>query len=247
MSGPDQHKFTVNVGLYTRSVEITGSAEADSWYNSTEGRVKLQVESPDTIAIAGPHGTHQLIHGTGPDDTWYFVDSQGIRIVNGGLLTNGRAYAQPFWPGRKCTLNNLIVQNNSAGLGAGTRDFRMALYEADHVTRMPANLVADYGVQTGGESSGDQPVWTMTQALQPIGYFVVIVLQSALATQLMRNTRALRTVVPEIAASPTYPGGNTAAMNSFYSDTGFAGAFPATFGAVAGSAFGPLIAANLSQ
>lgn len=231
--------FTVNIGLYQTGVEVTGIAEADIWYNTVEGKVKLQLDQ-GLIGHAGPRGAHPFIYGT--SNGWYNLQTDASAVVTGAAVQN-RAYAYPLYPGRNCTLAGLAV-NNVAGGGAGSRPILMALYDSDATTGMPGALIASYSTSNASGTNAVISGWTVSTALTAYPYWVVFVLQSATLTAFTQYA-GYSTMIPQITASLSLT--QTDSFNCFYSDTGFSGAAPSTFGAVAGHAFGPAIYCKLTQ
>lgn len=227
MAGADNVKFTANVGLSAPAVDTAGAAEADLWYNTTQGRAKLSVGA--AIATLG-NGTHPLVYNI--VNQWYPL-VQGIGANLSGNTTVNRAYAYPFQPGRKCSLLGFATPVDAGGVGANAR---MALYTSHPTTGLPDALIADYGTQavaTVGTKSG----WTVNTVTAPALHWIVFISQDAV-TNIGRNT-TFSPWVPWIIGTPTF--GANDYVNCLYSDTGFSGAAPATFGVPAGSTLGPTI------
>lgn len=236
MAGTDNHKLKNNAALHSVSADV-GGTEADIWYNSTEGRVKVRVASQ--TAIAGPHGNHSLIHNVA--NAWYTPAGGSNGVLTTQVLTNDRAYAWPLFPGRKCTLAGLAISTGVGNVGVG--NFRAALYDSA-ATGFPGSLIADYGTQSATTASTVRSGWTVSTVLLPVPYWVVIASQTSTAPTVIVPI----TTVPMIAwpiAVPLF--GATDNMTSLYTDTGFSGAAPSSFGTPAGTAIGPLIFWKLAQ
>lgn len=236
MAGADNHKLKNNAALHTVTVDV-GVTEGDLWYNSTEGRVKVRVTSQ--TGIAGPHGNHSLIHNVA--NSWYTPAGGSNGALTTQVLTNDRAYAWPLFPGRKCTLTGLAMSTGAGNVGVG--NFRAALYDSAS-TGFPGSLIADYGTQSATLASTVRSGWTVSTALLPVPYWVVIASQTTVAPTVI----IAMTTVPMIATPIAVPlFGATANMTALYTDTGFGGAPPGTFGTPAGTAIGPLIFWKLTQ
>lgn len=236
-----QHDHLVNVGLYTATGAVTGAAEGDLWYNSTEGQVKLALDD-DRVTTAGPFGTHPMVYSTA--NAWYPIMPGGA--VHASLTTtNNRAYAYPLYPGRKCNFTGIAIEV----LTAGTGNARMMVYEASVATGLPETLLDDHfdvDVSTTGVKTG----WLLDMDLMPRPYWLVFVSKTS-AAPVLATYRTNSAKVPYIGATPTFasPGidATVGFYNCLYSDTGFSGPTPGTFGAIAGSTLGPAIKVKLSQ
>lgn len=234
----EHHPYTVNLGLYTTSTELTGYAEADTWYNTAEGRVKTQLAA-GKIGITGPQGGHPLIYDAA--NAWYNLQPDAT-AQNGIITTQNRAYARPLYPGRKCTLKGIAMETVSGG-GAGNRPILAALYDSDATTGLPGALVASYGTTNATAVGAVISGWTVDTDLQPYPYWLVVVTQSALATEFI-TFHGTSTMVPQLVATPTMTASDYL-NNSLYTDTGFSGAAPATFGTPVTSTYGPGVYVNL--
>lgn len=236
MGGIANHKLTVNAGLFSTAAENLTSDEGDIWYNSAEGRVKLSLDGVN--GIVGPHGTHPLVYGI--SNGWYPLQAGG-GFHQALTVTNNRAYAFPLNPGRKCTLAGFAAYIGTAGTG----NARVMLYGSDRTTGLPGALLADYSTVSVATAPGATiSGWTVSTALKPSRYWVVFVPQTS-AAPIMSGYTTYNPVVPWVIATPTFA--STTWINCVYSDTGFSGAPPDPFGAIAGSTFGPFIYAKLTQ
>ena len=161
------HKFRVNVGLWTSSVAVTGS-EADIWYNSTLGNVRGQVGAEARSAAIGPAGSHPMIMGI--SNGWYPLQPGG-GTHSAVAVVNNRAYAYPIWPGRKTTLSGASCRISAAG---GIGNLRTMLYAPDATTGLPGSLITDYGTVTA-VTVGAATIagWTISTALEALPYWFV--------------------------------------------------------------------------
>lgn len=207
------------------------SVESDAWYRSDEGRVRVDVGSNN--AIVGPHGSHPLIHNV--SNCWYPLQNAG-GVHSAVAVTNNRAYAYPLYPGKKCTLAGAAMRISVLG---GVGNLRIGLYGADSSTGFPGTLVADYGTQSA-VTVGAATIsgWSVSTALEPVPYWFVFVPQTSVAPTMSRYT-TFNTMVPWPVSTPSM--GAADFFNSVYSDTGFGGSLPGTFGAVAGIEFAPFV------
>lgn len=223
MAGADHVVHTVNAGLY--SVEspdhFSGPVEGDLWYNNTEGHVRTRVSS--FTSKTGPGGTIPEIYGLA--NGWYSA-IPGSGNEETGVVTNNRAYAYPIYPGRKCTLADFAVRIYTT---PGTGNLRMMLYGA-LATGLPGALIADYGTKTGLTANTTISGWTVGTALQPAPYWVVLAAQTSVAPTMYRH-QLYSPLIPELSATPPTAVTPTLPTSALYTDTGFSGAPPGTFGA----------------
>lgn len=240
------HPYTVNIGLYTTSVEATGAAiaeEGDLWYNEAEGRTKVRLDG--RTGMVGPHGTHPLIYGV--DNAWHPLVAGGAS--NQPLtVTNNRAYAYPLMPGRKCFFDRLAFFVGTAGVG----DAHAALYTSDALTGLPDDLVSDFGEA----SVATAPNATVSAfdllvggglPIEPYLYWLVLAFQTSSAP-IVSSFPSTSPFIPFPIATPTFSDTTLDFWNCLYSDTGWAGggSAPLTFGAPAGATIGPFVYVKLS-
>lgn len=235
VAGTDKELFKVNIGLCSAATEVTGAAEGDLWYSSTLGAVKGAALVSTNV---GPSGTHPVIFG---GTTFWYPLQKTLCGSNTLGPTNNRAYAYLFYPGRKCTLNDFAMRITTTG-GAG--NLRMALYDSDATTGLPGALIADYGTKTAA-SGGAVTVqgWTVGTTVQPIPYWVVLMMQTTVAPTMTRY-HTYSPLVPWPVAVPTFAASDQ--VNCVYSDTGFSGAPPDPFGAVVSAILGPTVWAKIA-
>lgn len=169
---------------------------------------------------------------------WH-TDGQGS-AAQGPTIVVSRAYATPLWPGRVCTLTDIAMNIGAASSTPGT--VRAGLYFADAATGLPAGLVADWGTVVESVAS---KIWSsLNQALSPNLYWCVLSLQGASGgTPTWSSRNISHPLVTEANAGTPNPNTNRTAH---YSDTGFTGAFPASFGALAGIVVGPSVSYKLT-
>lgn len=169
----------------------------------------------------------------------YWFPLQEGTPVNTVTPTNARAYAMPFWPGRACTFTDLAMEVTTAFTTAG--NIRAGVYTDDGTGLPGSRTVTDFGTVSG---SAAVKTWAPTTfAMTPQLYWIVIAFQgSSGGSPLCRGAAGYNRFVGETAATPTL----SSNISAYYTDTGFSGAFPSTFGAIAGSVFGPAMHVKVS-
>lgn len=240
MAGANHVKHTVNAGLFSTDHPdyFFGPAEGDLWYNNVEGNVRTRVVA--FVASTGPSGTLPEIYGIA--NGWYSAIPGG-GVTTAPAVTNGRAYAYPLYPGRKCTMVDFAMNIYTT---PGTGNLRMMLYSA-LPTGLPGALIADYGTKTTLTANTVITGWTVGTVLQPAPYFLVLAAQTSVAPTMSSRT-LFSPIVAELSATPPSVGLSTLPRAAFISDTGFGGAPPATFGAVTASHVDPpLIYIKITQ
>lgn len=169
---------------------------------------------------------------------WHF-DGAGS-AAQGPTIVVDRAYAVPLWPGRECTLTDVCMNVGAAFSSPGT--IRGGLYAADALTGLPSSLITD--ASTFVEATGTKSWGSLTNLLAPILYFWVVTAQDGTGgTPTWSSRNWSNPLISEANASPPNP--NTQ-RSAYYSDTGFTGAYPAAFGAVAGIVVGPSLGFKLT-
>lgn len=235
------HPYTVNIGLYTTAVEATGISEGDLWYNEPEGRTKVRLDG--RTGIVGPHGTHPIIYGV--DNAWHPLTPGGF--LNGAVTTaNGRAYAYPLNPGRKCFFDRLAFRVQTAGVG----NAHAALYTADPTTGLPGPLLSDFGTASVAVTNSTVSAFNLLVGggvpMEPYRYWLVLAMQTSVAPVCTAYSSA-SPFVPYPVTTPAFNALGTDMYNCVYTDTGFAGpGVPNPFGTVAGAAQGPFVYVKLS-
>lgn len=164
---------------------------------------------------------------------WYPLCGTGASQSNNTFL-DGRTYAVPFIVIASRTLNG-------AGFAVvttpGTGNIRGSVYKGPDLAT--STLVVDMG-QLAVTSTGSKP-FTVSQAVTPGVYWMALSLQG---TGTVPTLRSRNGITPSVG-NPNDLDIN-GALNAYYTDTGFAGAAPGTFGAVAGIALGPHVAVKFA-
>lgn len=157
-------------------------------------------------------------------------------------LQNDRAYATSVTVERTCALTEFGIQFAAGATGG---NMRAALYAADPTTGLPGALITDYGQQPA--PSGAAFVWwtpstpdTLTAGLR---YYLVVIPQAVTGAYTVRQRN---TCHPELAFGTSRPATMNNPRTAYYSDTGFTGAAPNPYGAVADSIIGPLLVLKLT-
>lgn len=169
---------------------------------------------------------------------WHF-DGAGSAAQGPTIVVN-RAHATPLWPGRACTLTEVSMNIGAAFSSPGT--IRGGLYTSDALTGLPTTLISDFG--TFVEATGTKSWASLTLALAPTLYYVVVTAQGGSGgTPTWSSRNWSNPLITEANASAPNP--NTQ-RTSHYTDTGFSGAYPASFGAIAGVNVGPTLGFKLT-
>jgi hypothetical protein len=148
-------------------------------------------------------------------------------------VPDGRLFALPFWPGRRCALLGIAV-NVTAALVGGS--LRMGLYTS--ANGLPNLLVREFG-SMGTGVLGTAEFSGFSTTVEPDLHFLGICRQGG-AFNLGLSTRD--TWDPIISETTPVIGSN---LNTYFTD-GVGGAFPSLFGPVAGSVQGPSAAVQLT-
>jgi hypothetical protein len=162
---------------------------------------------------------------------WHSLPPFGA--TNNATVPDGRLFALPFWPGRRCALLGIAVNVTLAAVGG---NLRMGLYTS--ANGLPLSLVREFGSMGVGVIGISQFSGFSTH-VEPDLYFLGICRQGGLLN-LGLSTRD--TWDPIISELTPVIGSN---LNSYYID-GVAGAFPALFGPPDGSVQGPSAAVQLT-
>jgi hypothetical protein len=202
--------------------------EAEMWYESATGHVKFKGSS-DIVSMHT--GTRFADYATG---RWYMTQT-GMSTAT--ALVNNRCYATPFVIPRLATLSGTAVEVTTAwATTAG--NVRVGIYSDS--SRMPGTLLSDFGqiAATVGVK-----VYSNTYSFTQGWYWLVMAMQGGAGTAgQIRTVQGQHEFISDSAATPNMNGN----MNCFYSDTGFSGALPSSFGAVAGMVAGPRFAVRFS-
>lgn len=208
--------------------------DGEMWYNSTLNTFRMKPNSSFPMPT-GP-GTRFADYATA---TWYMVQNGSANTANANV---SRAFTNPFVLPRKATLSGIAYEISTAwGTAAGNT--RLGIYNDDG-GRQPTALVADYG--TVAATVGIKAV-TVSTVLNPGMYWIVAVNQggSGSPTGQFRSVSGEHEFIGDVGSTPGSSFFN-GSLNSYYSDTGFTGALPSTFGAVAGITLGPRFAVRFS-
>jgi hypothetical protein len=168
----------------------------------------------------GPFGNVPVVFST----KWHSLPAYGAPSAVAIVLN--RAYAIPFWPGRSTTITGVAAEVTVLGVG----NLRAGLYTASPATGAPNTLIADWGTVSTGLAG--VKTWTVSQAVRPVLYWLVLAQQGLVALSL----RSRDTWDPIVSDDTPVLNAN---RNTYYRDTGFGGAFPASFGTPDGSVQGP--------
>lgn len=222
----------INWGALTADPASPG--QGDVWYRS-DHEVHWRQAASGKVRI-GFQGNIPIISTTSA--RWY-RDGYGSAAQNSSNTVANRAYAIPIWPGRKVTLSELCINIGAAFTTAG--NVRAGLFDSDDDTGIPVNRITDYGTQTATAATRQ---WTgLTDVLYPRLYFTVITFQGGSGGTPTFSVRNIaHPLIHEVNASAVNPNTN---FTAYYTDTGFSGAYPSTFGTVAGSTMGPTCAWKL--
>lgn len=220
-------KFLNRLRLPLFTSDPSSPAEGEVWYNQTIDQMKYK----------GPTGSYPVPVHAGirfndyDTNRWYAVQSGGPNTAN---ATAGRAFTNPFVLPRMGTLSGISIEVSTAWTTAG--NVRVGLYNDDG-GRLPTSLVADYG--TVAATVGIK-TWSMSTVLVPGIYWLVAVNQggSGATTGQFRAVAGLHEYIGDPSATPS-SGFFNGSLNCYYSDTGFTGSLPSSFGSVAGIALGP--------
>lgn len=190
------------------------------WWRSDLDQLYASDGNPGRRLKIGPTGNLPFVRS----GAWHSLPAYGTPSTM--TPTNGRAYALPFYCGQKTTLTGVAAEVTLLGVG----NLRAGLYTSNN-TNTPQTLLADFGTVSTGAAG--VKTWTgLSQNVRPVLYWLVIVQQGVITVGL----RSRDTWEPIVSDDTPVLNAN---RNVYYSDTGFAGALPATFGAIAGTIQGP--------
>lgn len=201
--------------------------EGEMWYDSTLDQLKYKSAGQYPVPVhAGVRFNDYAI------GRWYPLQ---VGAPNTANATANRAFTNPFVVPRAATLSGIAYEVSTAW-STTTGNVRVGIYNDDG-GRMPTALIADYGVIT---ATAGIKVVTATTSLPPGMYWIVAVNQGGTGTTTgqFRAVTGIHDFIGDASATPT-SGFFNGSINCYYSDTGFTGALPATFGTVAGITLGP--------
>lgn len=164
---------------------------------------------------------------------WYPLCGTGSSQSN-NTFADGRTYAVPFDVISNKTLNGAAYVVVTT---PGTGNIRGSIYKGPDLAT--ATLVVDMG-QVAPTTTGTK-TFTVSQALTPGRHWIALSFQGTGTVPTLRSRNGITVGV----GNPNDADIN-GALNAYYTDTGFGGAAPATFGAVAGIALGPHVAVKFA-
>lgn len=205
-------------------------AEGDMWYNSAMDQVRYRSGGTYNTPV---HAGIRLNDWAA--NRWYHLQT-GLSATATAAVS--RSYTYPFVITRSGILSGIAMEVVTA-FATTAGNVRAGIYDDDG-GRMPTNRVVDLGTQTGALGV---KVFPSTQVLNPGIYWICAVFQGSAGTAgTVRTTQGYHEFLGDPAATPAF----NSNLNCYYSDTGFTGALPATFGAVAGITSGPRFAVRFS-
>lgn len=219
------------MGALLRLLNVTAPPASpqsgDTWYRSDLGQIRASDGLSGEQLTIGPTGNVPTVRS----GFWHNVPAYGNAAS--ANVPDGRMFAMPFWPGRKCTLTSIACNTTLALVGG---NLRMGLYTSDGV--LPTTLIADFGVIDSG-ILGTRQITPTPVAVRPILHYLVCGRQGGVLN-LGVTTRS--TWDPMIApSSPTI----AANRNAYYRD-GIGGALPASFGTPDGTDQGVALTVQLT-
>jgi hypothetical protein len=223
-------KFLSRLKLPLFTGDPTSPAEGEMWYNQTLDQVRYRSAGTyNTPVHAGIRLNDWAVN------RWYHLQTGASSTAAAAV---NRCYTYPFVITRSGTLSGVAMDISTAfATTAGT--VRAGIYDDDG-GRMPTNRVVDLGTLA---ATVGVKVFTSTQALGPGIYWVCAVFQGSAGTAgATRTTTGYHEFLGDPAVTPAF----NSNLNTYYSDTGFTGALPATFGTVAGIVSGPRFAVRFS-
>lgn len=226
-------KFLNRLRLPNFAGNLSSPDNGEVWYDSIlqQGKYKATGSTyPVTMQLGSRFNDYAL-------GRWYPTQ---VGASTTATATASRAFANPFFVPRAATLSGIALEIATAWTTTG--NVRLGLY-SDDGSRLPINLITDYGIVT---ATAGVKTWTTTTALVPGCYWLVAVNQggSGTTTGQYRTITGIHDFLGDSAATPTFL---NSSVNCYYSDTGFTGALPASFGTVAGLSSGPRFAVRFSS
>lgn len=209
-------------------------AVGETWYDTATDQLRYQTAGTSPPVAA--HGGSRF--GDYQNGYWYMLQPGAPNTAN---MTLNRAYTNPFYLPRSAVVSGISVEVSTAwSTTAG--NIRIAMYNDDG-RFSPTNLVTDYGTQS---ATVGIKTFTMTTGLTPGWFWLVAISQGASGTAgQFRSVTGIPDLVGNPAATPP-SGFFNGSINCYYSDTGFSGSAPASFGTVTGSVIGPRFAIRFS-
>ncbi len=203
-------------------------AESEIWYDISADQVKYRSVNYN---LGVQFGTRFNDYATG---RWYQTQT-GMSTAT--ALVNSRCYATPIVCPRTAVMSGTAVEVTTA-FATTVGSIRVGIY--DDVNLTPTNRLADFG--TVAASVGVK-VFTNGYSFSPGIYWLVMAVQGAAGTAgQIRTVQGQHEFIGDTASTPNMNGN----LNCYYTDTGMSGAFPSTFGTVAGMVAGPRFAVRFS-
>jgi hypothetical protein len=238
------------IAALTPSNDDIVQRKAGAWTNRTIAQLKtdLAYGSAALLTAGGANGAATLdsgskltrsqvpILGTVRNDlvTDAYWGVPGFGSTQSVSMTANRAYAVPFILSVDGTLADFGIENTAV---ATAGNVRAGIYTSSGAR--PANRIVDLGQVAAPSSAADMMWWTVSQALTAgVQYWGVIVAQGLTGSPTFRQRNTNTNEVHFGTSRPTTLGGSFAGV---YSDTGFSGALPSSFGAVAGVVASPAL------
>lgn len=215
--------------LFTTGAQPASTAEGDLWYRSDVDQLHASDGNAGIPLTVGPSGANvPVVRST----AWHTLPPYGNAST--ANVPDGRMFALPFWPGRRCTITAMTV-NVTLALAGG--NIRMGIYESSGV--LPTTRLADFGVVSSG-ILGLRTISGLSQVVRPVLHFIVVGRQGGVLNLGLSSRDTWDPIVSETG---------TAVLNanrSAYYITGVGGALPASFGAPAGTDQAPGVGVQLT-
>jgi hypothetical protein len=205
--------------------QITGT-EGEVWYDTDKHQPRFI--NADASVASFAEGIKFNRYTTG---RWYSTQLGAPNTTN---ATANRAFAIPFSLTRYSQISGIALEVSTAWTTTG--NVRVGIY-SDNGFATPNNRLLDSGAVA---ATAGIKTWSASLDLAAGMYWLVGANQggSGATTGQFRSVIGLQEFIGDPSATPTSTFFN-GSINSYYSDTGFSGAFPASFGTVAGIALGP--------
>lgn len=218
-------KFLNRLRLPTIFGAITGN-EGEVWMDTDKHQPRYLNADGTAAAFGEGDRFNRFTAGR-----WYPVQIGGANTTNANA---SRAFAVPMPLPRYAQLGGIGIEVSTAWTTAGNA--RVGVY-ADTGFAMPGTRLLDCGTVT---ATASVKTFATTLDLAAGMYWLVAVNQggSGATTGQFRAVAGLHDWIGDPSTTPatTFMNGS---INAYYSDTGFTGALPASFGTVAGATLGP--------
>lgn len=214
--------------LYLTSTTPAPVSDGDMWWRTDTGQVHTSDGNAGIPITVGPLSNVPVVRPT----AWHTLPPHGSAGTSN--VPDGRMFAIPFWPGRKCVLTAMAV-NVTVAVAGGS--IRMGIYESDGI--IPTTRLADFGT-VGTGLTGVQSITGLSVSVRPVLHFVVVGRQGGVLTLGLSSRDTWDPLVSETAAPVLTQN------RSGYYITGVGGALPASFGVPAGTDQVPGVALQLT-